>query len=212
MSYKQKELQQLIESKLVENILDEDFTDSDEEEISENFILSLLALNEARYLEPRIYNVAKSQYWYNNILPSYNDIRFKKIMRMLPENFKALVNNLIDHPIFHNPYRNQAEFNRIFSSHRIIIEHAFGRLKNRFAGIREISVKKIPTAINMIDCSIILHNFLELRDDVWENQCESNEEEDNNELDNSNEENLKILGEAKRNWIMRKLFHPYNLY
>ncbi|PKY14463.1 hypothetical protein RhiirB3_519639 [Rhizophagus irregularis] len=329
MSYKQKELQQLIESKLVENILDEDFTDSDEEEISENFILSLLALNEARYLEPRIYNVAKSQYWYNNILPSYNDIRFKKIMRMLPENFKALVNNLIDHPMFQsnntkqqapvelqlavflrrlgskedvfsvcsrygiaegtvllfckrimkaiislkkkyikwpteharefvhdgfksiggiediigavdgthfilqnapqkdkylyftrkkrygftlNPYRNQAEFNRIFSSHRIIIEHAFGRLKNRFAGIREISVKKIPTAINMIDCSIILHNFLELRDDVWENQCESNEEEDNNELDNSNEENLKILGEAKRNWIMRKLFHPYNLY
>ncbi|CAB5377320.1 unnamed protein product [Rhizophagus irregularis] len=174
MSYKQKELQQLIESKLVENILDEDFTDSDEEEISEIFILSLLALNEARYLEPRIYNVAKSQYC--------------------------------------NPYRNQAEFNRIFSSHRIIIEHAFGRLKNRFAGIREISVKKIPTAINMIDCSIILHNFLELRDDVWENQCESNEEEDNNELDNSNEENLKILGEAKRNWIMRKLFHPYNLY
>jgi hypothetical protein len=392
MSYKQKELQQLIESKLVENILDEDFTDSDEEEISEIFILSLLALNEARYLEPRIYNVAKSQYWYNNILPSYNDIRFKKIMRMLPENFKALVNNLIDHPIFQsnnakqqapvelqlavflrrlgskedvfsvcsrygiaegtvllfckrimkaiislkkkyikwpteharefvhdgfksiggiediigavdgthfilqnapqkdkylyftrkkryalhcqgivdhrgiftsydigwpgsvhdakvyrnssfysnrlslikdndfligdsayplspfliklfsNPNRNQAEFNRIFSSHRIIIEHAFGRLKNRFAGIREISVKKIPTAINMIDCSIILHNFLELRDDVWENQCESNEEEDNNELDNSNEENLKILGEAKRNWIMRKLFHPYNLY
>ncbi|CAB4438335.1 unnamed protein product [Rhizophagus irregularis] len=113
---------------------------------------------------------------------------------------------------FSNPNRNQAEFNRIFSSHRIIIEHAFGRLKNRFAGIREISVKKIPTAINMIDCSIILHNFLELRDDVWENQCESNEEEDNNELDNSNEENLKILGEAKRNWIMRKLFHPYNLY
>ncbi|CAB5101692.1 unnamed protein product [Rhizophagus irregularis] len=356
MSYKQKELQQLIESKLVENILDEDFTDSDEEEISEIFILSLLALNEARYLEPRIYNVAKSQYWYNNILPSYNDIRFKKIMRMLPENFKALVNNLIDHPMFQsnntkqqapvelqlavflrrlgskedvfsvcsrygiaegtvllfckrimkaiislkkkyikwpteharefvhdgfksiggiediigavdgthfilqnapqkdkylyftrkkrygftllslikdndfligdsayplspflikpfsNPNRNQAEFNRIFSSHRIIIEHAFGRLKNRFAGIREISVKKIPTAINMIDCSIILHNFLELRDDVWENQCESNEEEDNNELDNSNEENLKILGEAKRNWIMRKLFHPYNLY
>ncbi|CAB4438334.1 unnamed protein product [Rhizophagus irregularis] len=89
MSYKQKELQQLIESKLVENILDEDLQIPMKKKISEIFILSLLALNEAHYLEPRIYNVAKSQYWYNNILPSYNDIRFKKIMRMLPENFKA---------------------------------------------------------------------------------------------------------------------------
>ena len=106
MSYKQKELQQLIESKLVENILDEDFTDSDEEEISEIFILSLLALNKARYLEPHIYNVAKSQYWYNNILPSYNDIRFKKIMRMLPENFKALVSNLLIIQFFSQITRN----------------------------------------------------------------------------------------------------------
>ncbi|PKC57337.1 hypothetical protein RhiirA1_498420, partial [Rhizophagus irregularis] len=73
---------------------------------------SLLALNEARYLEPRIYNVAKSQYWYNNILPSYNDIRFKKIMRMLPENFKALVNNLIDHPIFQSNNAKQCSTKR----------------------------------------------------------------------------------------------------
>lgn len=99
MSYKRKEIQQILEAKLIENILTElleedEFKDSaeEQEEDSEIFIFCLLALNEIRYLEPRIYNVAKSQYWYNNILPSYDDIRFKKIMRMLPENFKALVN------------------------------------------------------------------------------------------------------------------------
>ncbi|PKC17266.1 hypothetical protein RhiirA5_369156 [Rhizophagus irregularis] len=232
MSYKQKELQQLIESKLVENILDEDFTDSDEEEISEIFILSLLALNEARYLEPRIYNVAKSQYWYNNILPSYNDIRFKKIMRMLPENFKALVNNLIDHPMFQsNNTKQQApvELQLAVFLRRLGSKEDVFSVCSRY-GIAEGTVllfcKRIMKAIISLKKKYIkwpteharefVHDGFksigELRDDVWENQCESNEEEDNNELDNSNEENLKILGEAKRNWIMRKLFHPYNLY
>ncbi|RGB44211.1 hypothetical protein C1646_748924 [Rhizophagus diaphanus] len=102
MSHKRKELQQATEDKLIERILveldKEDFIDSSEEEEgdSEIFILGLLALNEACYIEPRIYNIAKSQYWYNVILPSYDDIRFKKIMRMLPENFKALVRSKDD--------------------------------------------------------------------------------------------------------------------
>ena len=106
MSRKRKELIQAIEEKLIEKILieldEEDFTDSNEEqdEDSEIFMLGLLALNEVRYLEPRVYNIAKSQDWYNNILPSYDDIRFKKIMRMFPENFKALINLLATHPIF----------------------------------------------------------------------------------------------------------------
>jgi len=399
MSRKRKELQQVIEEKLIERILleldEEELTDSNEEqeEDTENFMLGLLALNEVRYLEPRVYNIAKSQYWYNNILPSYDDIRFKKIMRKFPENFKVLVNLLGTHPIFisnnikqqapvelqlavflrrlgskedvfsvcsrygiaegtvllyckrimkaiishkaeyvkwptgqdrkfvhdgfeaiggiediigaidgthfilqnapqkekylyftrkkryalhcqgivdhrgifinydvgwpgsvhdakvyrnshfysnrsslikgndfligdsayplspflikpfSKPNEDQVMFNRIFSSHRIVVEHSFGRIKNRFSGIREISVKKISTAINMIDCSIILHNFLESHKDTWEDY-DSNEddEEDNNGLnnfDNDNEESLKRAGEAKRNWVMRKLFTSY---
>lgn len=400
MSHVRKELQQTIEEKLIENILlelDEDNTDSndeqeeEQEEISEFFMLSLLALNEVRYLEPRIYNIAKSQHWYNNILPSYDDGRFKKIMRMFPESFKELVKLLNIHPIFQSnhitqqapvelqlavflrrlgskesifsicsrygiaegtvilyckrimkaiisnkakfikwptdersrefvhagfeaiggiediigaidgtyfilqnapqkekylyftrkkkyalhcqgivdhrgifisydigwpdsvydakvyrnsyfyanrstlikgndfligdsayplspflikpfskPNENQAEFNRIFSSHRIVVEHSFGRIKNRFAGIGDITVKKISTAINMIDCSIILHNFLELHNDAWEdyenNDDDSNEDNEDNNFDNVSDENLKRAGEAKRNWIMRKLF------
>ena len=115
---------------------------------------------------------------------------------------------------FSKPNEDQTEFNRIFSSHRIVVEHSFGRIKNRFAGIRDISAKKISTAINMIDCSIILHNFLELHEDIWED-CEnddSDEEEDSNGLNNfdvNNEESLKRAGEAKRNWIIRKLFTPF---
>ena len=113
MSHIHKELQQAIEEKLIKNILlelDKDNTDSsdeqkeEQEEISDFFMLSLLALNEVCYLKLRIYNIAKSQYWYNNILPFYNDSRFKKIMRIFPKSFKALVKLLNIHSIFQSNY------------------------------------------------------------------------------------------------------------
>src|ERR1044072_7682543 len=44
---------------------------------------------------------------------------------------------------FSKPNENQTEFNCIFSSHRIVVEHTFGRIKNRFTGTGDISVKKI---------------------------------------------------------------------
>ena len=94
-------------------------------------------------------------------------------------------------------------------SHRIVVEHAFGRIKNRFAGIRDINVKKLSTAINMIDCSIILHNFLGLQNDVWEdynNNDEDSEDSEDNNFNDDNDESLRRAGEVKRNWIMRKLF------
>ncbi|CAB4444815.1 unnamed protein product [Rhizophagus irregularis] len=77
--------------------------------MSEIFMLGLLALNNVRYLETHKYNITKSQYWYNNILPSYDDSRFKKIMRMFPESFKMLVNLLNTHSIFQsNNVKQQA--------------------------------------------------------------------------------------------------------
>jgi len=396
MSSDKKELQQVLESHIIEKIIheltEEDSTDSNEDTDDEIFTLSLLALNEARYTEPRIYNVAKSQDWYYNILPAYDDIRFKKVMRMLPESFKSLTNLLKDHLIFvsnnnkqqvpvefqlavflrrlgskedifsicsrygiaegtvilyckrvmkaiisnkekyikwptdqarkfvhegfkaigdiediigavdgthfilqnapqkdkelyftrkkryalhcqgivdfrgifisydvgwpgsvhdakvyrhssfylnksswikendfligdsayplspflikpyNKPNNEQKRFNQIFSSHRIVVEHAFGRLKNRFIGIREISAKKISTAINLIDCAIILHNYLELANDIWEEQDYYDDPDDNNnsELNDYCEEELKRAGEVKREWIMRKLFASLN--
>lgn len=76
-----KELQQIIEGQLITNTLEliED-TDSEGQDDDDNelFILGLLALNEERYFEPRMYNITKSQDWYNNILPLYDDVRLKK--------------------------------------------------------------------------------------------------------------------------------------
>ena len=97
-----KKLQEVIENQLIKNILEsiEEDTDSKDENDNELFIFSLLILNEKRYLKPRIYNIAKSQHWYNNILPTYGDVRFKKVLRMLSENFKSLVNLIKNHSIF----------------------------------------------------------------------------------------------------------------
>lgn len=106
MSCKRKDLKQIIEENLIENILTEldekDFTvsNAEQEEISEIFTLGLVVLNEVCYLKSYIYNIVKSQHWYYNILPFYDNIRFKKIMRMFPENFKKLVNLLSSHSIF----------------------------------------------------------------------------------------------------------------
>ena len=60
--FSKKKLQKIIENQLIKNILEliED-TDSEEEDNDiELFIFGLLTLNEERYLESRIYNVAKS--------------------------------------------------------------------------------------------------------------------------------------------------------
>jgi hypothetical protein len=41
-----------------------------------------------------IYNILKLQDWYYNILPSYDNVKFKKTMRMYPKSFKSLANYL----------------------------------------------------------------------------------------------------------------------
>jgi len=67
---------------------------------------------------------------------------------------------------YNKPNNKQKNFNQIFSSHRIVVKYSFDRLKNRFVGIREITVKNILTAVNLIDCTIILYNYLELLDNI----------------------------------------------
>ena len=105
--FSKKKLQKIIENQLIKNILELiKNTDSKEKEEEDNdnelFIFGLLTLNEEYYLEFHIYNITKLQYWYNNILPSYEDIKFKKVLRMLSENFKSLVNLIKNHSIFQN--------------------------------------------------------------------------------------------------------------
>src|SRR5271154_4680713 len=79
--------------------------DSSDEE-NEMVMLGLASLLGTRYLEQRIYNVAKSKDWYDRVLPKYDDCRFKIIMRMDPVNFQRLVLMLITHPILQNNSNN----------------------------------------------------------------------------------------------------------
>ena len=69
-------------------------------------MLGLISLFETWYLEQRNYNVIKSKDWYHNILPNYDDSRFKKIIRMNPVNFQNLVSMLSTHSVFQNNSNN----------------------------------------------------------------------------------------------------------
>ena len=78
---------------------DEEVNSSEEED---NIIVqaALIKRLNTRYLKPRIYRVIKSKHWWKNVLPFYDPIRFKKILRMFPNNFQQLANLIRHHPVF----------------------------------------------------------------------------------------------------------------
>ena len=61
----------------------------------------LLVLSSLRYLVPRNH-VLKSQHWYHEVLPLYDDIRFKKVLRMERQQFNKLVQVLQNDTVFQN--------------------------------------------------------------------------------------------------------------
>jgi len=70
---------------------------------------SLITLLQVRYFELRNY-VHKSQEWFNKILPYYDNTRFKKIFRIIPQNFYNLSSLIKTHPIFNtNGTKQQAD-------------------------------------------------------------------------------------------------------
>ena len=62
----------------------------------------LLVLSSSRYLVSQNYSLAKSQHWWHEILPLYDDIHFKKVLRMEKQQFNKLVQVLQDDTIFQN--------------------------------------------------------------------------------------------------------------
>src|SRR3954466_12207320 len=86
------------------------FKDSDDEsekefeveeaEENELIFLGLSFLLDSRYLESRIYDVVKSQEWWNLIVPKYDDLRFKKIIRMDSRSFQNLILKIESHSTF----------------------------------------------------------------------------------------------------------------
>ncbi|GBB93005.1 hypothetical protein RclHR1_00210001 [Rhizophagus clarus] len=79
---------------------EEDEEISSEEE--DNSILQTVLIRRlnTRYLEPRLYHVVKSKHWWQNVLPFYDSVRFKKLLRMQPHNFQQLANLIRSHPVF----------------------------------------------------------------------------------------------------------------
>jgi hypothetical protein len=82
------------------------------------------------------------------------------------------------------PYRSPAgeelEFNRKFSSARIIIEHVMGLLKGRWSSLRGLRVKihkpeDVERANRWIVAILVLHNIVMKFKDNWEEEIEEDE-------------------------------------
>ncbi|CAJ0874476.1 16553_t:CDS:2, partial [Entrophospora sp. SA101] len=102
----------------------------------------------------------------------------------------------------------QIQFNQLHSKHRIVVEHAFGRLKSRFVALRELNVKSIKMAVRLTECAIILHNFLELNGEIWDEGADVNDYNDNDAnlvMECESELGLKRAGEEKRNQLINFL-------
>ena len=77
------------------------------------------------------------------------------------------------------PYRNpqaqieeNAEFNLIFSSARVVVEHVMGLLKSRWSFLRGIrtqfrETKDLEDINSQIVAAVVLHNIVMLRKDLW---------------------------------------------
>ena len=64
-------------------------------------------------------------------------------------------------------------------------------------------MKKISTAVRLTECCIILHNFLEMNNNNWDELDELDDDDENDEEEDDNNENtLKRAGEIKRNQII----------
>ena len=111
-------------------------------------------------------------------------------------------------PTFKNPLRNrQRRFNRKHSKSRIVIEQAFGRLKNRFQLLKELRTKKTETATDIIEVSLILHNLVERFNDIWESSegtsiHQNNQIQYNVNYNSRHTRAIKELGEIKRQNLM----------
>lgn len=55
--------------------------------------------------------------------------------------------------------RNQKEFNRKLSSCRIVVEHAFGELKQRFRQLYFLKLRKVERIVKVIHSGCVLHNL-----------------------------------------------------
>ena len=132
-----------------------------------------------------------------------------------------------------NPLRKQmiGRYDAAQCSARVVIEQAFGILKGRWRCLRNGLRVHLPHTTDMVIACMVLHNICILRDDVWSpddaDEAEYNDEdlglhrpawldEDNDdahphgpypnpEPTNSEREKSKVLGEKKREAVMKEI-------
>src|SRR3989337_2212983 len=80
----------------IENSFDNDDELADNDDLIKEILLVLSSL---RYLVPQNH-VVKSQHWWYEILPLYDEIRFKKVLRIEKQQFNKLVQILQNDTIF----------------------------------------------------------------------------------------------------------------
>lgn len=119
------------------------------------------------------------------------------------------ISSFLIKPFSNSENHLQTQFNITHSLHRVVVENAFGRFKNRFGSLKELNVKSISTAVQLTECCIILHNFLETNNDNWDELDELDDDDndeynEDNDLSNLNENTLKRAGEIKRNQIIEQ--------
>ncbi|PKB98925.1 hypothetical protein RhiirA5_430577 [Rhizophagus irregularis] len=109
-----------------------------------------------------------------------------------------LLSNFLIKPFTNTQNNLQIQFNIThFLHHCIVMENAFGRLKNRFNCLKELNIGKISTAVCLTECCIILHNFLESNNDNCNDNNNSNNSDDS-DYDNDYNYILKRAGEMKK--------------
>ena len=114
-------------------------------------------------------------------------------------------------PPFKDPSFRHKNFNRLHSHHRVVIENAFGRLKARFKMLKDLDIKTVKMGILFTCCAIILHNFLEMNMDIWNDDLDD-DTDDIDEIDDESDDYtsrdgdgiLKRIGQAKRNLIFHQ--------
>jgi len=79
-------------------------------------------------------------------------------------------------------------FNRTLNRTRVVIEHAFGRLKNRWRRLKDsTNVDSLRTVRLYALCACLLQNFLHRMNDVWNKRDHEEEVRDVDVVDDDGE-------------------------
>jgi len=112
------------------------------------------------------------------------------------------------------PYRQPAAsfpqnklFNELFSSARVTIEHLNGALKGRWSSLRgirnQLTTPKDFIAVNKhIVVCMILHNFLLVSNDIWDDEFDDDINENEILVDNFRNVNATNLRAIVQNYLL----------